>query len=580
VGKILGDRGNSTRARRFRNLGFGVVLAAWPAQAFSPDAEAVLDHLRRRISGGLAGQEAQTAFLAFLADADPAEEIGCGAWGQGTEAFEVRARHPDLDRAISEICPESGSPLSGVATASRAPGRRTLRVRTGITHAAKPRRALSPGPALDQEGSIAPVRWKASLRDLRPHARHVEVRVGEVSIHAGHLRSGFSRTRLGFVAGGGFYEGWSGTSGAGGALHSPYAALDGLGASIRDGAWTWDAAGTWNRLTPTGRPDRERRDALLYVAGLAREPSGGKVGKADGSGEGLGFRAQAAHQRFESASGRPFTVTVAGASLSGFRNRFRLGLAGSLLSQGVRPGGYAELSVAAPESAEGGFRLEVRQASPAWANPLQSPRGYLRDTVGEWPLSGRGEGAASLRSRFPVATVGGYRMSLHPGGLAAWALGSEELLAGEGRLALVQEWGPWTHESGMGLRYRGSALTSAESAPGWGQTLAWRRQGWKAEVSFLPRGKGYRGSRPAPLHVACGHRNEAGRKAGHSGAGFWDAEALSGDIRDPKRHLMLGLRQGWELSRGIRALHGLRLPWESGRLSAEMGYQLRLEALF
>src|SRR5690606_27151020 len=138
----------------------------------------------------------------------------------------------------------------------------------------------------------------------------------------------------------------------GGAFQSRYAALDGLGASLRSGAWTWDAAGTWNRLNRTGSPESKRLDALLYVAGLGREPRSGKTGKTGKTGKGagfpddLGFRSQAAHQRFESGTRPPIAVSVVGASLTGFRGRLGLGLAGSWLDTGrisdMRPGGYAE----------------------------------------------------------------------------------------------------------------------------------------------------------------------------------------------------------------------------------------------
>src|SRR5690606_4721819 len=184
--------------------------------------------------------------------------------------------------------------------------------------------------------------------------------------------------------------------------------------------------------------------------------------------------------------------------------------------------------------------------SPDWANPLQSPRGYVRDTVGGLFLSGRGQGGGSMRARLPVAAAGTYRMSLRPGASAAWILGEEGLRTGEARMALVQEWGPWTHETGIGLRHPGSNAAFSEGAPGLGQTLTWTSGGWKAEASFLPRGNGYRGSRPAPLHLGLGHRRRAGGQAVHPGPYYWRVEALLGDVREPGRYLRLVLRQGWD----------------------------------
>src|SRR5690606_20719021 len=135
-------------------------------------------------------------------------------------------------------------------------------------------------------------------------------------------------------------------------------------------------------------------------------------------------------------------------------------------------------------------------------------------------------------------------------------------------------------ETGIGLRHPGSNAAFSEGAPGLGQTLPWTSGGWKAEASSLPRGNGDRGSRPAPLPLGLAHRRRAGAKAVHPGPYYWRVEALLGDVREPGRYLRLVLRQGWDLSGGFRVVQALRLPWERGGLSPDMGYQLRLETLF
>ena len=230
------------------------------------------------------------------------------------------------------------------------------------------------------------------------------------------------------------------------------------------------------------------------------------------------------------------------------------------------------------------WRLEARQASADWDNPLQSHRGILRDTLaGEWILPGRGEGNLISRAHFPVAACGSWNAATQGTAGASWSL-AQSLLRESGNLGVSQTWGAWTHEAGASLAWRRKGLTGASTNaaraedPGgeagttemdWGQSLLWRRGGWKAKCAFTWKGDGYAGSRPVPFSLE-------GAEYGRRGA--FSAALLTGDIRNPGSYLRADLRQVWEAGERVRVEQEIRLPWTPEGLAADMGYQLRLEA--
>jgi hypothetical protein len=324
-------------------------------------------------------------------------------------------------------------------------------------------------------------------------------------------------------------------------------------------------------------------------AGLARP--------ADGREDRPELRFQACLQRFEPESGPPTELAIAGAALSGRAEeaiRWRLGAAGSLArlrdtagtlaadraSAGggavrIRPGGYIEASLASPDSL-GSWRFEARQAGPGWANPLQTPRGTLRDTLdGRWPVPGDGEGGLSARTRFPVFQSGGYRADLQGRGAAGWS--ERGLWAGEGGLAILQSLGEWTHETGSTVTFRKPGPPAEAGFPesgeeldwkGWGQGLGWRRGPWQARAAISWKGGGYSGTYPAPLSLSCGR----------AGTLAWDCGLLFGNVEAPWEYARLELGQGWSADRRVRVEQKLRLPWTRVGLASDAGYQLRLEA--
>jgi hypothetical protein len=584
-----------------------------PVAAFSPDAEAALERMREKVSSGEAGQESYDALLELLSGSG---EEGCDAWIEAFEAGDIMApesgtRGREIRSVFAETCPGFPEPGGKAATGntrdayraepSRHGGRRrAASARLGVSHAVRPREDSDPAgqaPYVRAEASVPGLSGSLTLRDYRPDLRYLRLGAGSVTLHAGHLHSALSETRLGFVAGSRFYAGWSGASGPDGIFHSPRSALDGLGLRVRAGGWILETAGTWNRLRKSGEDGNgPRRDASLVEAGTAR-PGNDRENRPE-------LRFQACLQRFEPESGPPVEVAVAGAAASGLAERsirWRLGLAGSwvrwrdsagIASTGgasngatpggsdeafrIRPGGYLEGSLASPDSRES-WRMEARQADPGWANPLQSPRGYLRDTLGGmWPAPGGGEGGLSARTRFPVFQAGGYRADLQGRGAAGWSL-DRGLWAGEGGVALFQASGEWTHETGSTLTFRKPGPPANAGFPesgdeldwkGWGQGLGWRRGPWQARAALSWKGGGYSGAYPAPLNLSCGR----------AGPLAWNGGLLIGNIGAPWDYLKLELRQGWSADKRIRVEQKLRLPWTHGGLASDAGYQLRLEA--
>lgn len=562
-------------------LGLG---AARAVEALTPEAEDVLEALRDRMATGLADEAAYTDFLAGLQEQD-----GCATWG-----LDPLAQAAEVWEAMVEACPELDTELHE-ADRGQAAGRSRRATGSG-TQPVQPRRAGPAAPYFvgagrDDRGDIS-VSWKEN----RLYNRRAGAKVGDFTLQAGHLHPDLRPTQLGFVAGSPFYAGWSGGSGFSGPLDSPQAALDGLGLAYAHGDWRLQIAGAWNRLEPRGASIApNRRDALFHALGLAYRS----------------LRIQAVHQRFEPFRGtvmgagaavgagmdRPMDITVGGLALLDPRDRWHAGGAISRMDSGRgdgAPGGYGEIawgsretaaeepSVESPQASgprekHAGYRLEAHQATPDWANPLQSPRGYRQDTLdGQWILPGRGEGGFSARSRLALFEREDYRAELESGGEAAWILGEEGLLEARTRLSLIQSLGDWTYTAGTGMRNRrgrnpAAQATVQEGASGFGHILEWKGGAWRARLSLTGRGDDYRGPYPEPLAMLLEHRVGRLRSLG--------AEAFTGDIRDPAGYLRLILRQEWEMGGGAVLRHSLRLPWSrDAGWAGDLGYQVGVEA--
>lgn len=598
----------------------GVLQASEPVSAFSPQAESILEILRGRIAAGAAGEDAYTAFLDLLAEGD---EDGCEGWRDRPEFTPMPSaksgleemRFGEIRSALEEVCPEPVIRSGTEKTAGRGPEKRAKKARAAVSvsQAVQPRQDRArAAPDIQGAGSWPQGAWTLSLRDYLPHQRYLRLGSERLAFHAGHLQPALSRTRLGFVAGGRFYTDRSGASGAGGAWFSPRQALDGLGISATAGGWSLEAAGAWNRLTAPGGREGEagepvRRDALAYLAGIGRGPD---------------IRFQAAHLRSEPGSAAPAGISLAGARLGGRVPGWAegwLGAAASMPYATAAPGGPPALlpagafletglasipSHSAPEapeapgiSAGSTWRLEARQASAEWANPLQSPRGILRDTLaGEWIVRGGGEGGIEAGAGFPVAVVGRWNARLQGRMGAGWSL-EYGMLAHSGGLGLTQAWARdrdrWTWETGASLGWRRQGLpgtpaatkggaedgTEAGETGGLGQGVSWSRGPWVAKASFTWKGGDYSGDRSAPAGLEWRHRADGGGSGGNAEgrAGSWSLRLYTGDIRNPGSYLRAEARQVWKPGGRLKVEQEIRLPWTREGLAADMGYQLRLE---
>ncbi|MEO6094302.1 MAG: hypothetical protein ABIW76_01025 [Fibrobacteria bacterium] len=641
---------------------FGVAILQTPARGFSPEAESVLEHLREGIASGSAGEEAYTAFLDRIATGDAGDGGDCRAWLAMPEAQSGALRFTGLREALAEVCPAPASagrelapdPAEGAGvgeteTPARPESRKAARTRISVSQSVHPRRDPAPSgwDRLAGEGALAGGAWQIAFREgARPDQRLLRLGSGRFSFFAGQFHGSLEGTRLGFVTGGRFYAGRSGTSGVAGPWESRSSALDGLAVSARAGRWMAEAAGAWNRLNPRAGEADPGPDVLLYQLGLAlpariEQPNSLSRHGRGGGLAGWGLRLQIVHLRGE--GGLPDRhaldgLSVAGLGLEGVWGAFacwNLGLAASRIEapSGLRAGsgfgkagGYAEAALSSPHHSPnsssspiasdssrlrdagsgpdpesepnfpGGsasWRLEARQATEAWANPLQSPRGSLRDTVGGWMLPGRGEGATAARGYFPFATRGAWVLAVRSGLEAVWSSGGG-LLAQSGSLALIQRWGAWTAETGTSLQWRGTGTaSSAEGAAlsggaafandpggrsamalmGWGQNLVWRMGVWKAKAAFAWKGEGYDGAFPAPLSLEAGRSGDSRKNDG-----AWSAALLTGDVRNPGDYLRAYVRETWRLGKKLKAEQAIRIPLTPEGLGAELSYQLRLEA--
>jgi hypothetical protein len=228
----------------------------------------------------------------------------------------------------------------------------------------------------------------------------------------------------------------------------------------------------------------------------------------------------------------------------------------------------------------------VRQATSGWAAPLSDVPAFARDTLESgWVIPGRGEGGLRIRSRVPLAEAPGSSIALAAAGEAAWALasarnpaaGTDRMLAGDGRLALHLAWRAWRYEAGGGLGWRAPGLGAAGAARTLNHGLRWRGGGFDAGISLSRRLRTGRkrhtdeaeeeASWPAALEAGWRGRRANSLRMAVSAA----------DLADPASGLRLTLRQDWSMGGGVSLAQSLRLPWESGGLRKDMGYQLKIE---
>jgi hypothetical protein len=585
------------------------------AGAFSPDGEAWLEALRDRMATGLGGQEAYLEALEVLAS-DP--DAGCGDWiGDGL---------PDADgdpawiETLRAVCPEAAEGNSGRRRAAGSPA-----LDLSASQGARPAGAGVEPTRWSARGRAAKASLEATGRGRQLRKRSAGVAAGPFAAQWGHWDGALGLTRIGCVAGNRTYPregGSSGSSGIGGPLASAYPGLDGLVLSARSGPWRAQTAGAWNRLPDGKHPGNAsvtvRRDVGLIAAGLARSPT-----------QGPDLRTQAFLARLEADPAAPAWLAVAGVQGSVRGNAWagRVAAAASTASASsaaaaVRdsPSGEAEPAAGPPSEPhsgafleaqlgyrdpqavptagwdpgptwEAGAKLQLRQALGAWANPLQSPRGSLHDTVDGWAAGAPGVGGIRAETAFPGRRVGAYTSGLRAAAAADWAAsraaapaapaagtsaaattGDVALTAGRGEAAWIQAYGPLTLTLGAGFGWRRPG--SAEPASDAGRAvLEWRRGPWVAKAAWSRRGSDYAGSRPMPLDLSVCRRPAAG-KIGADWALSWsaaDARRLLGAQR-------IELRQSWPGGSGIRVEQRLRVPWSADGIGAELAYQFGLEA--
>jgi hypothetical protein len=559
----------------------------------------VLDILEQRIAAAQAGQDSRDAFLESL---DP--ESGCAEWAGAQADRHAWRRDREVLAAIRDVCPGSPPPArEGVARErSAVRGSPQLRLRAAGWQTVRPR-----GDGLEEAEASAEIRsaWaggeaaggRDGLRTRRAWIRDPggrwELQAGrlafapaEASISPGPPRPSPVLPRLDFVSGRRSFPGHSARSGVDGPLEARVPALDGAGLTARLGPHSASLFGSWNRLEPDGpRPPGPRLDVLSHALVLA-----GPAGP-------LLWAAQFSHQRLEPSRGDPASALVAGAVLAAPKG-FRLGAAvsalwprggpleaaGSASPRGpAETGAYGEAGLS--DGKHGRYSLEVRQATAGWASPLADVPALTRDTLESgWILPGRGEGGLRLRSRLPLAEGPGPAVALAAAGEAAWgpgfprdpADGSDRLLAGDGRLALHLAWMAWRYEAGAGLGWRVPDLSASGSTRTLSQSLRWRRGGFGLGATLSRRlrtGRSPReeGREETAWPAACEAAWTGGR------AGSLKAALSATDLAHPGRGLRISMRQDWNLGGGVSLAQSLRLPWESGGLQKDMGFQLKFE---
>ncbi len=587
-------------------LSYGI-LPVTLASGYTPESQWVLERVRDAVAVGRLDAEVYTEFSTRLETED-----GCASW---EELRSDRDPSPDsisdsdgdslLTEWMREACPQSapqgnhgvGHVREEIVPADNAPASARLRGRLG----ARPRAAGTEAPDFHGEAergwARAALAWRGPAGSdsnstwSGPYWRYAEVERDRGFVRLGHTGTGAGGTRLPFVAGSPFYAGWSGASGIDSPLGARFAGRDGLSAGLALGRWRGEIETAWNRLEPrTPQVTSMRRDAVLYAAGMAgtdwrvqaarqrcepeREPESDPVGQGPGI---------ATEDSPEAGSGA--TIDVLGFEAGSTKGWGRFGGAVSRSEsqrENGRWGGYGEAAWGWDSRVLGDCRIQLRQATAGWANPLQAPQGYLRDILPEgFILPGRGEGGFTARSRLPLPPLFGVAQRIETGASAAWDSDRENLLAAGARLAWSLENGPWTCVNGFSARAqaaRGIAPVAAEGTSGlgarsWGQSLAYARRGWRAEGAWLWRAEGYRGSRPHPVTFTL-HRIAAGDD-------YFGVDLGLGDFLEPSRYASLSARQGWLLGNRTRLDHSLNLPWsgDSGWTGA-LGYQLALAVEF
>ncbi len=529
----------------FAAIGLLALLLYGPAAGFSPDAEAVLEHLRERIAAGLSGEAGYQAMLDLLSG-NPGADCEEGP-GQGDEEAD------GLAEAWAAVCPI-------VLPEPSARTRGDFRGRARASQSVRPRRGDNPIEAARGTVEIASPYFRGDYawRGSDPGRRSVSLGGPRLAITAGHITAALAPTRLGCVAGARFYAGGAGTSGVEGPFASAYSGLDGLALATRAAGWELRSAGAWNRLPTLGNlPATLRRDAGLFLAGAGRET--GAFGA-----KGAGFRAQAMVLRLDPGSEASQWLPVAGAAatLKGGQGTLRVTGAASWF-RGVGTFGEALL-----KGGEESWSLRLRQASPGWANPLQAPLGRVKDTLAdEWITTGGGEGGLAAASAFPLFAPGAWRGGIQAGSRFDWTL--EGFPEGSGNAALLQSFGPWHAATGASLASR--RMGSSGTPAGWGQSLEWQGRAWNLRTACSGRWEGYSGTRPRPISLACAHRNRASEAS---------LEWSTGDFCRPTRYQRVEVRQGWPAGNGLRVEQRLRVPWTPGGMAGEFAYQLALSAEF
>lgn len=580
-----------------RTLAFLWLAGAAAVSAFTPDGEALLEALRDHIAFGRGGEDAYQEALRMLS-ADP--ESGCGEWLQGGEAEEAGGAGDEAvwEESLRAVCPEAfgAGPAFGEGPLVRRP-RRGPALDLSASQSARPR-----------EDGPAPARWSAQGRDAGAalevsgqggelRRRSARIGMGGFAVQAGHLGRFLEPTRIACVAGNGAYAGEGGSSGIPGPLASGYPGLDGLALSGRSGPWRAQAAGAWNRIAGAPRvagaplqgnlPVTPGRDAGLLAAGLGHARDGGpdlraqimalRLETVGAPATWLGVAGTQAAARAGDWSGRAAAAISAGPARNG-SGRFGAYAEAALAYRNAQDTSLPDWDGAAGTVAAGRFRL--RQAFREWADPLQSPRGSLRDTVGGWAMEAPGAGGARAESAFPLAKSGGYAAGLRAAAAADWtgagadAEASESgLEAGRGEAYLIQAYGPftWTVGGGLGWHRPGSG---APPAGGWGLAWDWSPGVWRAAAALSRRAPDYAGSRPMPLDLSLA------RGPGGVRGAMWMIAWSTADARRPGRAQRVDLRQNWPGGKGLRIEQRLRVPWTPDGIAGDLAYHISMAAEF
>jgi len=427
-----------------------------------------------------------------------------------------------------------------------------------------------PFPFLSGEGwnKLGAVSVNINKGDL--YQRHLEMHNANLSLALGHIYPSLQETRIPFVAGRKFYQGYTGESGFDGFLASRFSALDGVVLTYRLNNWIAQMSSAWNRFQPKSSSETEnRRDGIFHSLGVRQKQ----------------IRLQVVHQKFESSHGNDLELWLAGAQIKSVKDLWQFGAAVSN-QRTNKNGAFGELvfgDKVSQHDENSKYGLELHQASLDWVNPLQNERGLLKDTTEkECVFFGEGEGGFKMHSVIPLwekIRVNGLRndflkSQIMSGSQVDWSLIEQDLIRARFRMALMEEWKNFSYSIGSSFVYRRASSKYSndmndlmeEVNGGLGQTLTYHGENWKVKMSLIEQSDDYAGPYPEPFHMSF----EQGNKSGE----YCRFEVVTGQLREPTRYLRLNLKQNWQMGKKLSLSYALRLPWsEDQGFANDLGFQ-------